>query len=119
MELALDRHDGGPEFVRVNKILKVRDVRPIANAAENPILDTGIYKVEYADGYKIAMTANAIASNLFSLVDQYGQPFLLFNAILYLRTGGTQIKEGGSFIHMSNGKKKRRETTKGWEVCIQ
>ena len=33
---------------------------------------TMMYEVEYADGYKTAMTANVIASNLFSQVDQYG-----------------------------------------------
>ena len=50
MELALDRHNYGPEFARVNKILKDKDGRPIGIAAENPILDTRMYKVEYADG---------------------------------------------------------------------
>ena len=29
------------------------------------ILDTRMYEVEYSDGYKTAMTANTIASNLF------------------------------------------------------
>ena len=66
MELALDRHDDGPEFARVNKILKDKDGRPIGISAENPILDKRIYKVEYYDGYKKAMTANAIVSNLFT-----------------------------------------------------
>ena len=45
MELALDRHDGGPEFARVNKTLKEKDSRPIGIAADNPILDTRMYKV--------------------------------------------------------------------------
>ena len=36
-----------------------------------------------------------------------------------MRTNGTQIKKGDSFIHMSNGNKMRGETTKGWGVCIQ
>ena len=82
MELALDRHYDGPEFARVNNGLKGKDGRPIGIAAENPILDTRMYKVEYYDGYKTVVTANAIASNLFSQVDQYGQHFLLFNAII-------------------------------------
>ena len=69
MELALDRHEDEPEFSRVNKRLKDKDGRPIGISAENPVLDTRVYKVEYADGYKIAMTAKAIASNLFSQVD--------------------------------------------------
>ena len=57
MELALDRHDDGPEFSRVNKRLKDKDGIPIGIAADNPILDTRMYEVEYADGYKTAMTA--------------------------------------------------------------
>ena len=65
------------------------------------------------------MTPNAIASNLFAQVNQYGQNFVLFDAIIYSLTEGTQIKEGGTFIHMSNGNKRRIDTTKGWEVCIQ
>ena len=31
--------------------------------------------------------------------------FVLFNAIIYSRNDGTQIKEGGAFIHISNGKR--------------
>ena len=50
MELALDRHDDGPEFARFNKRLKDKDGRPIVIASDNPILDTRMYKVEYADG---------------------------------------------------------------------
>ena len=63
MELALDRHDHVPESAIVNKILKDKDGRPNVIVAENPILDTRIYEVEYADGYKTEMTANSIASN--------------------------------------------------------
>ena len=119
MELALDRQDEGPEFARVTKRLKDKDGLPIGIASENPILDTRMYEVEYADGYKAAMTANAIASNLFAQVDQDGNRFVLFDEIIDIRTDGTQIQKDDAFIHMSNGNKRRRETTKGWEVCIQ
>ena len=40
MELALDRHDNGPKFLRVNKKLNNEDGRPIGIAADYPILDT-------------------------------------------------------------------------------
>ena len=66
MELSLDRHNDGPEFARVNKRLNNKYGRPIRIAAYNPILDTRMYEVEYADGYKTVMIANAIASKLFS-----------------------------------------------------
>ena len=45
MELALDRHDNGPEFARVNKRLKDKDGRAIGIAADNPILDTRMYEI--------------------------------------------------------------------------
>ena len=75
VELALDRHDYGPEFARVNKILKDKDGRPIRIAAYNLILDTRMYKFEYSNGYNTATTSNAIASNLFSQVNQYRKRF--------------------------------------------
>ena len=70
MELAIDRHENGPEFARFNNILKDKDGRPIVIAADNPILYTRMYEAEYVDGYKTVMTANAIASNLFSYRSQ-------------------------------------------------
>ena len=81
-ELAMDRHDDGPEFERVKKRLKDKYVITIGIVADNPILDTRMYEVEYADGYKTAMIANAIASNLFSQVNQDGKRVVLFNSII-------------------------------------
>ena len=52
--------DDGPEFARVTKRLKDKDGLPIEKASENPILATRMYEVEYADGYKTAMAANAL-----------------------------------------------------------
>ena len=68
---------------------------------------------------KTAITANEIASKLFSQVNQDGKRFLLFNTIIDLRTDEALIKEGDSLIHIYNGNKKRRETTKGGVVCIK
>ena len=93
MELALGRHNDGPEFARVNKRLKDKDGRPIGISADNPILYTGMYKVEYSDGYKTVMTANAIAHNLFAQVNQDGQR-------LYYSTP--------SYIHVPMAQRSRR-----------
>ena len=78
-----------------------------------------MYEVEYEDGHKVAMAANIIASNLFAQVDQDRQIFVLSDEIIDWRTDGSQIKSEDAFIHISNGNKRRSETTKGWEVCIQ
>ena len=71
------------------------------------------------DGNKAEMAANAIASNLFSQVDQDGQRFALFDKIINTRTDRNQIKKLDAFIQIANGNKLKRETTKGWEICIQ
>ena len=78
-----------------------------------------MYEVEYKYGHKVAMDVNAIASNLLAEVYQDRQRFVLFDEIIDWQTDGSQIKSEDAFIHISNGNKRRRETTKGWEVCIQ
>ena len=78
-----------------------------------------MYEVKYEDCHKVAMAANTIVNNLFVQVDQDGQRFVLFDEVVDRRTDGSQIKSEDAFIHIFNGNKRRRETTKGWEVCIQ
>ena len=111
MEIAIDRHDDGPEFARVTKRLKDKDGLPIGTASNNPALDTIMYEVEYTDGNKTAMGANAIADNFLAQVNQDGQRFVLFDEGIYHRINGTGIKEEDAFIHTANGNKRRRETT--------
>ena len=41
-----------------------------------------MYEVKYEDGHKVDMTVNAIASNVFTQVDQDGQIFVLFDEII-------------------------------------
>ena len=72
-----------------------------------------MYEVEYKDGHKVSMATNAILSNLLSQVEQYRQIFVLFDEIIDWRTDGSQIKSEDAFIHISNGNKRRCDTTKG------
>ena len=119
MELVLPRDSEGPEFARVTKRLKDANGIPIGTANDNPILDSRIYEVEYADGYKASLTANAIAENLFAQVDDKGNRFVLLESIVDHRTTGDELQDADAFILSSNGGKRRRETTKGWEILLQ
>jgi hypothetical protein len=78
MELAIPRDSDGPEFARVTKRLKDKDGLPIGRANNNPILDTRMYEVEYPDGHKASLAANAIAENMFAQVDDKGNRHVLF-----------------------------------------
>ena len=57
---------------------------------DKPILNLRMYEVKYHDGYVASMAANVIFENLFTLVEQEGNRFLLIDSIIDTRTNGTQ-----------------------------
>ncbi|KAI2495086.1 Reverse transcriptase (RNA-dependent DNA polymerase) [Fragilaria crotonensis] len=77
MELALPREGGEVQFGRVVKRLRDKDGLPIGTANDNPILDSRLYEVEFQDGYKTSLAANAIAENLFAQIDDKGNRHVL------------------------------------------
>jgi hypothetical protein len=105
MELAIPRDSDGPEFARATKRLKDKDRLPIGRANNNPILDTRMYEVEYPDGHKASLAANAIAENMFAQVDDKGNPHVLFEEIIDRRTNGTEVKQQNAFLTTCNGNK--------------
>jgi hypothetical protein len=119
MELAIPRDGDGPEFAKVTKRLRDKDGLPIGKAHDNPILDTRMYEVEYQDGHKAALAANAIAENMFAQVDDEGNRHVLFDEIVDHRTDGSEVKQQDAFVTASTGNKRRKETTKGWEILVQ
>ena len=119
MELALARGDDGPQFARVTKRLRDAHGRPIGTANDNPILDTRLFEVEYLDGHKASLSANTIAENLFSQIDDEGNRFVLMESINDHRTNGNQIAKADSYVQSTNGGKRRKETTIGWEILIR
>jgi hypothetical protein len=118
MELAIPRDSDGPKFARVTKRLKDKDGLPIGRANNNPILDTRMYEVEYPDRHKASLAANAIAENMFAQVNDEGNWHVLFEEIIDHRTNGTEVRQLNAFLTTRNGNKRRRETTKGWEILI-
>ena len=75
--------------------------------------------MEYQDGYKATLAANAIAINMFAQVDSEGNRHVMFDQILDHRTDGTELQLADAFIQSKSGGRRRRETTKGWELLIQ
>ena len=92
MELAIPRDGDGPDFAKMTKRLRDKDMLTIGRSHNNPILDTRMYEVEYKDGHKDSLAANAIAGNIFSQV--YGEVnwHVLFQEIVDHRYNGTEVK---------------------------
>jgi hypothetical protein len=100
---------------------RLRDANglPIGTAHDNPIHDSRMYEVDYQDGHKSAMAANAIAQNLFAQVDAEGNCHVLFDEIIDHRTDGEEVKQQDAFLTTRSGTQRRRETTMGWEILVQ
>jgi hypothetical protein len=64
------------------KRLKDKYRLPIGKANNNPILDTRMYKVEYHDGHRASLAANAIEEKMFAQVDNEGNRHVLFEEII-------------------------------------
>ena len=119
MEVALPRDTEGPDFARVTQRLKDANGLPIGTANEEPILDTIVYEVEYVDGHKASLTANAITQNMFAQVDDKGNRHVLFDKTINHRHTALALKHADIFIATSSGKRRLRETTKGWDILIR
>ena len=82
---------------------------PIGTSNDNPILDTRIYKVEYLDGHKAALSANMVAQNRLAQVDEEGNRYVLFDEIVDARVDRTQVTLDNGFIYSANGGKGKRK----------
>jgi hypothetical protein len=91
MELALPREGGEVQFGRVVKRMRDKDGLPIGTANDNPILDSRMYEVEFQDGYRTSLAANAIAENLFAQIDDEGNRHVMFQEVIDNRTNGKQV----------------------------
>ena len=75
---------------------------PIGRAHYNPILDTIVYEVEYLDGNKASLSANTIAANIFSQVDEEGDIFVMFDEIVHHRVVGKETMHQYAFVFSKN-----------------
>jgi hypothetical protein len=104
-------HQGEYQHAIVNKRLRDPDGDPIGKRHTNPKLDTRIYEVEMQDGAIIEYTANTIAENLYSQIDEQGNKHLIFKAIIDHRRNNDTVLD-----HHVNRKQK---TTKGWYLLVE
>jgi hypothetical protein len=82
-------------------------------------LDTHLYKVEFPDGTTKGVSANLIAENLLSQVDDEGRSNSVFREIVDHRTNGHALSKDDGFTTDRKGKRHPRITTRGWELQVQ
>ena len=119
MEIALPRDVEGPKFSKLIKRMLYENVIPIGRQHDDPIIDTRVYGVDYLDVHKASLAANTIAENLFSIVDEDSNRFVIFDDIVDHLVNGIETMQQDAFIMSKNGGKRQSETTKVWEILIQ
>ena len=62
-----------------------------------------MYEVQYKDGHKDLLAANAIADNMFAHVNGEGNQYVLFQDIVGRRYDGNKVKEQDAFITVCTG----------------
>ena len=91
--------------------------QPIGFANSNPMLDSREYKIEYLDGTIEIATANLIAENIISKVNEQGHRQILIDEII-------DHKFIVKIKHELDNKRKRNEidlrlhTENDWEFCV-
>ena len=92
------------------------DGRPIGLKNPNPMLDTREYELQLPDGSTEVYSANIIAENIFSQMDDEGNLFTLMKEIVDHRTNKHAVKGPDGWHTTKTGQKRRKPTTKGWEL---
>ena len=94
------------------------DGNPIGTESTNPLVDTRIYEIGFIDGTTETITSKIISENLFAQVDEEGHRQLLLDEIIYYRRNNDAVHKNNAFIETSTGNRRRKMTTKGWEICV-
>ena len=119
MELVIPIYGDGPDFAKVKKCLRDKNRLPIVRSHNNPILDTGMYELEYKGRHKASLAASAIVDNVFAQVYGEVNRHGLFQDVVDHRYNSTELKEQDVFTTTRNGMKRHIETTKGIGFLIQ
>ena len=78
-----------------------------------------MYEVQYLDGEKASLAANNIDENLFVQIEEDENHQVLMYEIIGHRSNEHAVKQHDAFVITKTCTKRRKETTKGWELLIR
>jgi hypothetical protein len=93
------------------------DGRVIGSPNENPILNTTLYDVQFADGMIKTYAANTIAENVYNMVDQEGETATIFDGIISHKKSTNAVSKDDRYVTI-NDRKYPRKTTAGWKFEV-
>jgi hypothetical protein len=90
----------------------------VGHSHSNPILDTGLYEVEFEDGQVGTYAANVIAENIYEQLDDEGFAYTLFDSIVDHKCGPDAVSADDGFTEY-HGRRVPMRTTRGWKLCVR
>ena len=66
----------------------------------------------------MALAEKTIEENMFAQVDEQGYRHIIMDEIIDLCTDRTQVSRDNIFVTLRYGTKRRKETTKGWQMIL-
>ena len=105
----------GDQMQRARVIKRQRDEAglPVGRADSNPILDSRLYEVEFPDGATETVTANLIAENLYSQIDEEGYQHQILKEITGHQFTDEAVKPEDGYVTTHSGMKRPKITTAG------
>ena len=94
-------------------------VKAVETMNNNLLLDNISYEVEFDDGTTEFLTANIISENLLAQVDEEGNSQMRLDEIIDHIGDVNTIGKENAFMETTNGMKRIKMTTTGWQLCIQ
>jgi len=76
-----------------------------------------VYKVQFPNGHTEEFSANTIAENIYSQVDEEGNQYLLLDEVIDHHKDGSAISSDDKWIQQGSNHQLRR-TTQGWKLNI-
>ena len=77
-----------------------------------------MYDVRFPDGAIKQYAANIIAENLYTQVDHEGHRYLMLDAIVDHKKLPEAVSVKDQYFTTNTGRRKFRQTTIGWELCV-
>ena len=113
VELILDVGLANERKGRVSKRSRGLEGEAVVRAHANPFFDAREYDIEFTDGLVDKYTVNVITENMFTLVDDEGNQYLLMNDITDQRKDNTAIPIYDGMTRGHNGNESLKITTHG------
>ena len=82
----------------------------------NPLLNTLTYDVEFSNGEIKEYSANLIAQNMYTQIDEHGNSYLLLDSIIDHSKNASAVEMQDKYVVTKSGTKRLRQTTKGWRL---